>query len=815
MQNREGQPRGENKITVEIPPEGASSHEIASALNQQMQEQYQRILETRGLTPPAQTQPQQNAPYSPYMYGSSATMYPSPGGTLIQAPPYADTDMIVGPRGGRMSGFEDVESVVRSSRDKLGSKVNVEELAKRAREVEQKTEDVYKRMEGMVKEFGEGKVLGPREAVDAIREMRGLAQEVASAGREAGEYEAVSERQKALSELMGDNFKERFFVFKEGTDSDQYGPDNFEEVLDTQASSKKYSEFIQEAIQLGFTREEALDQIREGIQAYIQHAKNIRKDAIKANIKEEFIAKLRERGEDYNPAKYPIDASDVSEIAAIDDVVFSGPPFEIQRELKVQRDTRRCKRWMKTTDRNGVSLQNFRFPKLLNYKEYETNAIVEKVQVTFDRWRKDAIKKAEAQAKKEGRELTEAELEEIKRQNPTGLEAIKERYIHELERYWWDPEGATQFEDEEFQISSKEEFLEMIARGGVPGEVRDHFRNEYLKSQNSREEFIQEFLVSDEVSYFMMVADNSSGGVGAALDMFEGRLQEFMGKGLIGVNEYNRAMENFTGTLLGTTVWENVMIEYGLAAQQAVRELMNEQGDDFDYIGEEATGKKGVTFLDVNARIKRNNSGKKEVPNLGNPDTNERGVATYATLKEYASNMGEYMPIPDRAFFGGFEQMRYIDKVIKEEVERQEKMEKAKNELDRLEIDRPRAADIWFDRVDQVGRVAGNFLKMVLGGHGLREGTDAMEANFRNFLKARANFEDRLVEFRTRRQELLNKIDAFTDVNAENIVEILTDTYDIRDDVNRMAKFKDTLQAMKLESFKGLAPGLETEEKKE
>src|SRR4029078_8069947 len=97
---------------------------------------------------------------------------------------------------------------------------------------------------------------------------------------------------------------------------------------------------------------------------------------------------------------------------------------------------------------------------------------------------------------------------------------------------------------------------------------------------------------------------------------------------------------------------------------------------------------------------------------------------------------------------------------------REQQVRRAKNELERLEVDKPNRWDMLAAQGGQISRMVGNFFKGLSFGQTPGEAAKAIRENYHNLERIKLNYRDQLTEIDQRKRELQQEISNLQNLNS-------------------------------------------------
>lgn len=647
-------------------------------------------------------------------------------------------------------------------------------LSREAQALATSKNETVQRTEAIIQKFIESENVEPREALHALRELRSLNQESSSVQREAGLYTAENERVMKIAEISATNFADTFLAYTEDkvetTKDDGTVEVKIKKIIDSDASKRNYDKFIRDAMSKGLSREQAVEAIDIAARGYLAKEREVRTGDEGAKQVSAWVGRGYPEGLITDRNKVILKPKNDVMKKAASELLKSGLPVELEKKFRdIRKDNEQRNFYLGIDD--GWLGRAFGLDYVMNYDEFRKWAGKYKV---------------------------------FKREDIIGL--MKDV----LTTYWWDPKAAFTWnaskKEMDHPINNKEELLKMMTESaGLPGEIKDHFRNEYIKVQKGREQFIDEFMESSEVLDMITLADNGreqgidvngreikpgdlKGMTKEEMDALikeegswtylERRLNDLSSRGLIGNQEYLRALENFDNSLDQGVRFENEMIAFGTGIMGIVQDMIKENSARF-------TNSEGI---DPSERLKG--------------ITPEKVWGEIEKMEE----SGEIV-FPRRVSLGGFQRFKFIENFINTEMDRHTKVFDLEYRLNRLDEEKPVQIDYTGRKFDQLLRYGGNFFKTMLGGQSWEQGVDAMRRNWFNYTKGlELDYEQAMMIHDKKRIGLKNQMDALTQASVDNMVDWIGFGYSILRTKDSMEGLRGQISKGRLEAFGGLAP---------
>lgn len=706
----------------------------------------------------------------------------------------------------------DAKSRSLGSRHNRDKGVDVEELSKGAKEVTEERRKIYQERKGIIDKAIESGTLSSRELVDALEQLTALQKGLVETDEEAKALSAEVKYRKEYAEMIGANFEDKFLVRTVQVKLDSSGKldkdngiptdvelneailkkyieseEEWSGAIDQLESSRRIKQFITENSDK-FGKDEVLKAIESSAWDFAKRyreMKPVTPYGIEEQLKEEGFTD--KKSPEYAKRKKELKGAanhalkDWNERIVLGAIVEAGIPYELRSGtgsakekdesigLKDERDDIQRKLWTKEVWRDGTPWEVGRFSRLLDWEDFMKYAIQEKF----------AKPELQEKAKKMG----------IKWLN---------KYWNMADRkggfdfYWHDrnnPDKSRQNIGEKIHVGSQEDMLKLISDSELPAEIKQEFRDKYSKAIEKRDIFVEEFVNSPEYKFWFETTDHGISIDDVWKNNIEPELDKYLNMGLINQKTKDKVEETYRWMAERGTKTEERGQNYHMLVVKTVRNMMDEERRKLDLYNEELDFSNALNTEAIYARLSKVTSG------------------TYdAQTKKWDTDgpKGEPDHYPPRSELGGADRQRLIERIVKSEIEREQQVRRLKNELERIDVNKPNKWDLFTAQWDQGIRIVGNVLKTFVFGHTPLEAMHAIRQNRDNIDLLKLNYRDQLTTIDQRKRELQQEI---TNLQNEFSFEQAAEQTTWHKEIAKKGymSLKENLENERRTTFKGLS----------
>jgi hypothetical protein len=668
---------------------------------------------------------------------------------------------------------------------------DVGELSKGAKELADERRRIYKERKEIIDKAIESGTLSSRELVDALEQLTALQKGLVETEEESKSLSAEVKYRKEYANMIGANFEDVFLVRLNKDGKPITKEEDWDGVeIDQQESARRIKQFITENTDK-FGREEVLKAIEQSAWDFVKryremkvqtpygiekHAEEVaKKEGIDLDSEEfeELRKKIRLKSNHI--------LKDHNERRALQAVSEAGIPAELRDGtgnikdykgevvgLKEHRDHVQRTVWMKEAWRDGTPEEVSRLSRLLDWDSFMQYAIKEKFG------RPDLQEKAKKM----------------------GITWLK-RYWNMADRkggftfYWHDRKNddkPRQNVGEEIHVKSQEDLLRLISESELPSDIKLEFRNMYADAIQKRDVFVEEFVNSPEYKFWFETTDHGIDIETVWKENIEPELDRYLNMGLINQRTKDKVEETFRWMAERGTKTEERGQNYHMLVQSTIRDMMDEERRKADLYNEELDLSNALNTDAILDKINKITTGKKGEDGKWHTD-GPKGEANF---------------YPPRSELGGADRQRLVERIVKSELEREQQVRRMKNELDRVDVNKPNSWDLFTAQFDQGVRVVGNVLKTFVFGHTPLEAMHAIRQNRDNIELLKLNYRDQLTAIDQRKRELQQ---AITNLQNEGSVEQALEQVTWHKEISKKGymELKDNLDKERRSTFRGLA----------